>query len=483
MNSIWTQLEKVIFFAIVLVACSGSTAPETSQVQQSETSTATLAPTATATLTPTPQPTPIGGSNSIVLAAPFELYKDTHPELGEGQHLFLLDTADGSLTPITESIAKYNRLTGFSPDRRFLTIGSANETTCSRILGQTFCDFSNEIVTLMDMATGETTTLPGSEPGSGHCGLNNSSWCQSYPNAWLSNQMFAYLGPDDQGVRRIYTIDPVSKESVPITPEGKNIDSFSVVSPEGPFFWQAHQGNRITGIYQTEISGKTVELEINYDDEVGEGFAFGQGKWISQFYSTNEAFLRLRLPGDDTWHTAKELFGDELPQGFRVQIQEWSSNYDLLLLNTFARSNNYLGSFIWNISESSLVEFPVKVFSPESRGSATFTPDGQYILVTIMPWGPNESLILAETKLQIYSTEDGLLVSELSAPWADFIYYTASFSPDGKMVLFFSQMHEPVILNLESLDYEPLKFPESWLSYYRDESQSGKTSLESIWIP
>lgn len=460
MNNICRYLGKIMVFAILLTGCSvqaDASAP-------AETSTATPSPSATSTPspTPTPEPTPIGGSGRIVLTAPYDMYKETHPELGEGQHLFLLDLATGSLAPLTASTGKYNGITQTSPDGRFLVVVSTDETTVRRILGQNVTIFEDGDLNLLDVYSREIAQVV--DGGFAESGCFNLSCFGGYEYRWVSHQTFAFIDMDEDGNNRIYILDPVTKETSPITPEGQSIDRFSVVSPSGPLFWATSSGS-----YQTTLSGETTELEE---------YPYAWGKWII------EGMFRVRLksPEHTAYHSVEDLLNDSLPQNPLVLIRASSPDQSMLLVEVLdLRSRSTLGWFIWHVEGDQLIDLPLEVGSDEGAWQY-WLPDGKAILIARAPREAGE-LVTGETLFQVYSVADATLIHEFPAPGV-LPYYDPAFSADGRLALFRHDLSGPMVLNLASFEWRPLSLPESWLAYYAVSAETAYPGiLPFVWVP
>lgn len=417
----------------------------------------------------------MGGAGKIVLTAPYELYKETHPELGEGQYLFLFDTFDHSLAPIISSSGKYHAFLGMSPGGKFVTFTSADSS-----------DFGTVWINLLNVYNGQVIDVvkfENEDYGLGFCDFAFCSRDQLF--AWLSDDIFAYVAPDANRVNRIFLYDPSSGEAKAITPDDKSVDDgFSVVSPEGPFFWRTSSGN-----YQTLISGETDEIDVRISQESAPK---GWGRWIFQDYSVGSVgadnFFRLSSFEDTDPNLVENLlasyFEEGFPPNFGVNILAWSSDQTKALIETYVidqATSSYHQWFVWDILFGSLVKLQIDV--TEGIGNHTFwSQDDKKILVVTFPVeGEQRKPLYQEATLRMFSPEDGSLINSISAPWA---YMNLSFSPDGTQFLSTSLASEPVVVDLTTLYVTPLLLPDSWIDYYRDPDQPFQkwNSLEAVWI-
>lgn len=440
----------VLLAGLFLTACAGLP----SAAVATETPTSTPVPTATATMTPTPEPTPIGGGGRIILTVPYALYKETHPELGEGRHLFLFDLSKNSLTPLATTAEAYNNLTNISPNGDFLVFESSSDSQYMQN-----CSFY-----IMNLTSGEVSLIAAAI---------ETHTCQNTGDrpTWLSDNALAYVAIDGNGINRIYLSEPGLGKFQPISPDDKSVRGFTVVTPNGPFYWSACWNSGTScGIYETSMSGETSELDVNITQESAPE---GIGKWIYQRYSGagtahgSWGFFRLRLPNKTENLLIEDLFEGDLPRGFQVYIQSWSPDQGMALVRTSDYNlNTYLGSYIWDIENAILSDFDLDVH-PEYRWHfASWTPDNSSILIVVTPRNTNGDLESGETALQVYSVETGGLASEISAPWAD-ISYPPTYSPDGRLALFISPLNEPTIVDLQNLEPTSLILPLSWINTYR----------------
>jgi hypothetical protein len=461
------------FPIVLLVFVTACATPTTGEVLATSTPVATA--TATITASPTPEPTPIAGGGQIILTAPFEMYKETNPELGEGRHLFLFDLSDHSLTPLTSAAGSYNAFSSLSPNGDFLIFGSSADPL---YMGN--CSFY-----LLDMASGESSLIAGAI---------NSYSCQNSSGhpTWLSENTLAYVAADTNGLKRIYIFDPYSKELRTITPDDKSVDTFTVVTPNGPFFWytcrSSGSGCTITGNYQTSVSGETIELDIHITEEDPPR---GEGRWIYQAYGSAGAsagaadYFRLTDPEKNAVFLVQDFFYAEYVRDFGVNLWSWSPNQTKAIISasvTGQPDSPLNGLYLWDIEAKSLHSVPTYLNRPVS-----WSPDGETLLLLSYDDATNE------TRLQKYSIEDDSISGEVVAPWANVpglstgeVGTGLNYSPDGRWVLMINWEHEPVMVDVASLASTALQLPESWIAGYRENSEpncvitNGGSSVECV---
>lgn len=462
MNSIGPRLGKVILYAIVLVGCSGSTAPEINEVQQSEVSTATITPIATATLTPTPQPTPIGGSGRILLSVHSDVFQTTHPELSAGNQLFMLDLASSELAPLPLPPDANNYFVSFSPDYRHLAFASFTERALSLV-----CDGVDSLYYLyvLDTVTLEYTLV--SERFVYPTCISDTGLTEL---VWMSNDELVFKASDPLSLRvQIHHFSISSGAVTVLTPAEKNVDYlYDAKTEDGEFFWSATvQRNRFDGFYRTNLYGDTEEI------------VHAAGAWILS-YSPDGQF-RIVRGQDENFVPFVVLIGDD-PEDTTLVLEESGLNASNIIWSRDSKEFKFFNlvdaesstSFVWNVERAELEQIPVHFGHP----SAIWGPDDETIVIS-----QSGCLYDAATRLCPPFAGPLLIYSLVSGETREIAAFgrldSFEFSPDAQYLLAGVVWDVPVLFDISAGHMVPLALPAAWFDYYQDPN---KTYFDFQWM-
>ena len=455
-----------------LAACS-SASPEPADPVDTlgPTATATIetAPTETATPTPTAQPTPIGGGGRIILNLPYELYSETHPDLGKGTSLFVYDVAQEDLEAWGVIGERYKSLLAESPEGQGILVAASDLPFDHGILSSLYyVDTANPFEPVM---------------------ISDAyRWSYFGVSAlWRTDEEVLFISYDRENfVDRVFSYRFDTGQSEALTPDNLNVRSlYNSIGPDMEFYWERGTGGRTRGNYVTLSDGETNEI-ATWIGDFSLADVSPDGLWLNY----EERFVVSTRDGR-TFALAEELeqqFG-ETYRGTKTYIGRilWtpSGGRAILFMYSGDEVDPYL-SFAWNTSDNSFQMIPEEVIASSSL-NLTWFPDEDRIFTIVTDTGIqefSEEAIRASLESRrhcVYSISEDSIQSCFTPNPPGFI---SDIAPDGNSFLSFYRMAPPGIYSREGEWLADFAFPQVWIDLMREVllSVSGRYSIESIWL-
>jgi hypothetical protein len=426
----------ILLGLIMLTACANGTPSQVAEL----TPTNILIPDSTATIasSPTPEPTPIGGSGRILLNVPSALYQETYPELKEGSHLFVLDLANNSLTPINHPGKQYTEIFNESPDGAYLPFMPYDRGSSEPLSLYLLDSSSLEVLLVADDFASYSDIV------------------------WLSENSFIFTAWGRQPqTSRIYYYEVGAPEPVAITPEGVYASGLLGADPsKGSIYWQDSEGM----IFVSDLAGNMNTTSYSADDMEFAGIT-EDAKWIITWENRHGLALK-SLDGSTTISVSAALNEmrtnpKSLPQHFNWSPDGKYSIFNLPGQGGISGPNVHCTlweSYLWDTEKNNLVNLGDGIpQSLECGSDIVWVPQRNQVIINTTFWAREFSL----GTYYVISLETLSVINEVQNLWNG---YKLSLSPDGNLALSLNYQMGPTIVNLEDFEVTPLGLPESWLN-------------------